>query len=144
MLDGKRLSGIPRAFFCCAVWRMLSSCSTKICGLIPFYNGRFFAFSGCSKLERVKIPGSIAILEEGAFQACSSLSEVQLEEGLLIIREKAYLRKNLTRSVAFSLFSQAFLQLQLAFLLSFAIRVCNKNLRVFPFSHNTSVQWRTI
>lgn len=37
-----------------------------------------YAFEGCDKLEKIKIPDSVTSIGECAFYACSSLKEINL------------------------------------------------------------------
>ncbi len=49
-----------------------------------------FAFSKCSKLERINIPSTVRSIGNSAFVNCKQLMEVELCEGLEIIHEFAF------------------------------------------------------
>ena len=48
------------------------------------------AFSNCSNLLKIKIPGNIRLIDDKAFYNCSSLEVVKIKNGVLQINSKAF------------------------------------------------------
>ncbi|MBQ7307223.1 MAG: leucine-rich repeat domain-containing protein, partial [Clostridia bacterium] len=49
-----------------------------------------YAFENCFNLQKVTIPSSVTIIEEGAFLGCCSLREVVIKDGLKTIENMAF------------------------------------------------------
>lgn len=59
------------------------------------------AFSGCKKLDKVKILGKVSVIRNSAFENCISLSNVELSSYVKEIRASAFMGCNKLRQIKF-------------------------------------------
>jgi hypothetical protein len=71
-------------------------------GIRHFTGIETYAFSRCTNLRYVNIPGGVASIEEYTFSGCISLQSITIPDGITRIEDKAFFRCESLKTVYLS------------------------------------------